>query len=150
MATRAIARPASPPWHLWLVGILGLLWNGFGGYDYYMSQTAGDAYLRSMGMTDPQITYFNAMPAWMTAVWATGVWGAVVATVLLLMRSRYAFEAFAVSLAALMFSHVYTYLLSNGSQVFGGSMLVMNIVITAAAILFLYYAARMRSAGVLR
>lgn len=150
MATRTQAFASATPWHLWLVGVLGLLWNGFGGYDYWMSQTAGETYLRSMGMTDPQIAYFNAMPAWMTAVWATGVWGAVVATVLLLMRSRWAVEVFAVSLAALMLSHVYTYLLSNGSEVMGTSVVVMNLVITAAAIFFLYYAATMRRKGVLR
>lgn len=57
------------PWHLWVVGVVGLLWNGYGCYDYFMTETAGEEYLRSYGMTDEMIAYYNAMPAWMTAVW---------------------------------------------------------------------------------
>ena len=30
------------PWHLWLVGVVSLLWNGFGGYDFIMSTTQGE------------------------------------------------------------------------------------------------------------
>ena len=76
------------PWHLWLVGALGLLWNAYGGFDYFMSKTRGDAYLQSVGMTPEQIAHLNAMPPWMTAVWAIGVWGALLGAVLLLARAQ--------------------------------------------------------------
>ena len=33
------------PWHLWVVVVLGLIWNGFGGYDYTMSQSRNAEYL---------------------------------------------------------------------------------------------------------
>ena len=33
------------PWHLWVVGVLSLLWNAYGGYDYWMSHTDPAAYL---------------------------------------------------------------------------------------------------------
>ena len=36
------------PAHLWIVGILALLWNGFGAYDYFMTRTRGAAYIESM------------------------------------------------------------------------------------------------------
>ena len=29
------------PWHLWVVGVVSLLWNGFGGYDFIMSDDPG-------------------------------------------------------------------------------------------------------------
>ena len=45
------ARAASAPWHVWVVGLIGLAWNGFGAYDYTMTQLQGDAYLRAAGMT---------------------------------------------------------------------------------------------------
>ena len=138
------------PWHLWVVGVLGILWNGFGCYDYWMSQTQGDVYLRTMGMTEPQITYFNAMPAWMTGVWATGVWGALLASFFLLARLRWAVPAFAVSLGALLVSLLYTYVLSDGGDVLGTQVVLMNVVITVAAVLFLVYSRRMRRRAVLR
>jgi hypothetical protein len=138
------------PWHLWVVGLVGLLWNGFGAYDYLMTNIQGDAYMRSMGMTDAQIAYMGAMPAWMTAVWAVGVWGAVAGTILLLMRSRWSVHVYAVSLAALLVSLVYAYALSDGARVMGQMGMIMNLVVTAGAVFFLWYAWTMRRRGALR
>ena len=36
----------SAPWHLWVVGIVSLLWNAFGAYDFIMTNTQGEAYMR--------------------------------------------------------------------------------------------------------
>jgi len=141
---------AKAPWHFWLVVLLAVLWNGFGGYDYVMSHTAGDSYFRQMGMTDAQIAFMQAYPSWMTGVWAIGVWGSVLGTLLLLLRSRWAFHAFAVSLAAIVVSLVYGYLLSDGAKVMGTMGTVMNVLITAACAFFLWYARVMTKRGVLR
>ena len=139
------------PWHLWAVGVGSLLWNAYGGYDYVMSNTGGEAYLRSAGMTDAQISYFNAMPGWMTAVWAIGVWGALIGSVLLLMRSKWALHAFIASCAAFVMSLVYTYALSNGGEVMGGqAVMIMQGVILAGCLFFIWYAWFAAKRGMLR
>jgi hypothetical protein len=89
---------AATPWHLWAVGGISLLWNGFGGYDFVMSVTQGETWWRASGMTQPMIDYFNAMPNWMYVPWVLGVWGAVAGSILLLLRSRFAVHAFVLSL----------------------------------------------------
>jgi hypothetical protein len=61
------------PAHLWIVGVAGLVWNGFGGYDYLMSKLRGADYFRDMGMTDAQLAYTQSFPMWMNAIWAIGV-----------------------------------------------------------------------------
>ena len=33
------------PWHLWVVGIISLLWNAMGAFDYLMSQTRNEQYM---------------------------------------------------------------------------------------------------------
>jgi len=143
-------RAARAPWHLWLVGGLGLLWNGYGAYDYLMTNLRGEPYLRSMGFTGAQLAYFGAMPGWMTAVWATGVWGAFLGTLLLLLRRKWAFPAFALSFLAVLISLAYGYLLSNGAEVMGPTYTVMNLVIVAGAAFFVWYSRRMANRGVLR
>jgi hypothetical protein len=150
MTATADVGGARTPWHYWLVVAIGLLWNGFGGYDYVMSNTQGDAYLTSMGMTAAQISYFNAMPAWMTAVWALGVWGGVAGTVLMLFRSRWALHAFVASLAGLLMSLVYTYVMSNGGEIMGQQGMMMNAIVLAGCIFFVWYAWLMTKRGVLR
>ena len=147
--TPAIASRRAP-WHLWVTAGLSLLWNAYGAYDYLMSHMGGDAYLRGMGMTDPQIAYFHAMPAWATAVWALGVWGALLGSVLLLMRLRWALHAFIASLAGLLLSLVYAFLLSDGGAMMGAQGAVMYVVITAACVFFVWYAWAMSRKGVLR
>lgn len=72
------------------------------------------------------------------------------AGLLLLVRSRHAVAAFAVSLAGLAASTVYQYVLSTPpTEMMSGAMLAMNLLIWAAAIGSLWYAIRMRKAGVL-
>lgn len=137
------------PWHFWAVGIGGLFWNAFGAYDYFMSNTQGEAYFRQVGMTDAQIAHYGAMPGWMTAVWAVGVWGALLGTILLLIRSKWAVEVFLASLVAYVLSLVYAYFIApvpdNTSM-----MMIMQTVIFIGCVFFYWYANAQRKAGRLR
>ena len=146
----ALDTRARTPWHLWAVVVIGVLWNGFGAYDYVMSHTAGEPYFRSMGMTDAQIAYYNAMPAWMTGVWAIGVWGSVAGTILLALRSRWAFQVFVASLTGPVVSLIYTYGMTNGAEMGGQTGMIMNAVILAACLFFVWYSRLMAKRGVLR
>lgn len=137
------------PWHLWVVGILSLLWNAFGGYDYVMTLTRGEAYWRENGMNDAMVAYYNAEPTWMYAPWTMGVWGAILGSVLLLLRSRWAVWAFGVSLIGAVVNVLYTFVLANGMSVLGG-MVWMTVVIVVVAAFLLWYATAMRRRGVLR
>jgi hypothetical protein len=102
-------------------------------------------------MTPAQIDYFHALPAWMTAVWAVGVWGALLGAVLLLARSRYAVPVFVASLVAYLTSVVYQYLVvpmpAEGRT---PGMMAMQVVIFAACAFFVWYAMRARDRGRLR
>ncbi|WP_374471942.1 hypothetical protein [Phenylobacterium sp.] len=148
--THAGAARGSTPWHLWLVGALAILWNGYGAFDYTMTHLQGDAWLRAAGMTEAQISYFNAMPAWMTGVWAVGVWGGLLGAVLLLARRRLALPVFLISLAAFLLSLLYTYALSDGAAVMGQMAMTMNLVIFAGCVFFAWYAWAMTKRGLLR
>ncbi|MBJ7486046.1 hypothetical protein [Brevundimonas sp.] len=138
------------PWHLWLVGVLGIAWNAFGCWDYTMTELKGEEHLRAFGMNDAQIAYFYEMPAWTTAVWAIGVWGGMLGCILLLIRRRWAVPVFAVSLAAYLMSLVWAYLLSNGSKVMPEGTWIMQVVILAGCVFFLWYAWTMGKRGLLR
>jgi len=148
--SEASASPQRIPWWFWLIAVLSLLWNGFGGYDYVMSHTAGEAYFKSMGMTAEQIAYYDSMPGWTTAVWALGVWGAVAGSLLLLLRSRWAVWAFVASLVGLVISLIYAYALSDAGEVMGSQAIIMNVVVTAGAVFFVWFSRRMAARGILR
>ena len=135
------------PWHLWAVGMLALLWNGFGGYDYVMTQTNNAAYLAQF--TPEQRAYFDSFPMWMEVVWAVGVWGAVLGSVLLLLRSKWAFHAFLASLIAFAASVVYGQT-SGGAAVMGTTGMVFSAAIFLLGLGFVMYSRMMTRKGVLR
>jgi hypothetical protein len=101
-------------------------------------------------MTEAQMTYYEAMPPWMTAVWAIGVWGGVLGSLLLLLRRRWAFPVFVLSLAAYVLSLIYTYGLSEGAEVIPPPIMAMQGVILIACLFFAWYSRTMARRGVLR
>ena len=140
------------PWHLWLVGVLSLLWNGFGGYDFIMTTTQGETYFRASGFDQGMIDYYNAMPTWMYGPWVLGVWGAVLGSILLLARSRWAVHAFALSLIGAAVSLIYSKSIIPPPPP-PPALAMMQwapYVIVVIAALLLWYASAMAKKGVLR
>jgi len=141
-------RTATPK-HLWVVGILALVWNAIGAFDYLMTQTRNEAYMGQF--TPEQLAYFYGFPAWVDATWAIAVWGAVLGSVLLLLRRRLAAPVFAVALVAMVITTIYNYGLSNGLEVMGGAgPLVFSIVIFVIGVALVVYSRAMAARGVLR
>jgi len=134
------------------VGVLSLLWNGFGGYDFIQTTKRGEAYMRESGFGDEMIAYYNAMPAWMYAPWTLGVWGAVIGSLLLLARSRFAVHAFGLSLIGAVVSLIYSKMI-NPPPALPPELAMMQwmpYVITLIAAFLAWYAWTMAKKGVLR
>jgi hypothetical protein len=143
-----MASSVRTPTHLWIVGVLSLLWNCVGGVDYTMTQTRNEAWVSMM--TVEQLAWFEAFPIWAEVAWALGVWGALLGSVLLLLRSRYAVHAFGVSLAGLAAATIFQRVVSPMPGEESPAMLGVQVLIWVIAIFLLYYAMQMRKRGVLR
>jgi hypothetical protein len=139
------------PWHLWVVGIVSLLWNGFGAFDFINTTTRGEEYMREMKFDQAMIDYFNAMPNWMYVPWVLGVWGAVLGSILLLLRNKLAVPVFALSLVGAVVSLIYGQVIDPPPLAPEMTMMKwMPFGIAAIALLLLWYAWSMRKKGVLR
>ena len=142
--------PVKTPWHIWLVGLIAVLFNSVGVFDFVMSILQGAKYHASAGMTSDQIAHYQQMPSWMMVVWAVGVFGAFLASILLLLRRKQALHAFIVSLAAFLVSLLYTYVLTNGGAVMGRQMAITSAIIAGLLVFFSWYSRDMAQRGVLR
>ena len=152
MTDNAMKMTTSTPWHLWAVGGISLLWNAFGGYDFIMTTTQRETYLRASGFDQAMIDYFLGMPTWMYVPWVLGVWGAVAGSILLLMRNRLAVWAFVLSLIGAVVSLIYGQFM-NPMPELPPAMAMMKYMpygITLIAALLAWYAWTMAKKGVLR
>lgn len=148
MSTAAPATRPRTPWHLWVVGVLALLWNCMGAFDYLMTETKNPAYLAKF--TPAQLEYFYGFPAWVISAWAIAVWGGVLGSLLLLLRRAAAYGVFVVSFVCLIVTMLHNYVLTDGMKVMGGpGALVFSGVIFVVALLLIVYSSAQGKSGVL-
>ena len=140
-------RAPRAPLHLWIVGIVALLWNSFGALDFTMTHLDSAAYLAPF--TAEQRAYFTSFPWHAEAAWAAGVWGALIGSALLLLRRRHAVTAFALSLAGLVGTTLWQHFHPMPGPAPAGSGF-MTLLIWIIAVALLAYAWMMRGRGVLR
>ena len=145
---------ARTPAHLWVVGILSLLWNCFGAYDYFMSHTRNVDYIaKAMPGVDPSaaLAWMDGMPMYAKVGWGLGVWLGLLGAVLLLVRSRWAVWSFGISFVGAVLSLGYQIALAPPLEGASGPMMtVMPYVIILIAAFLAWYAWTMEKKGVLR
>ena len=135
------------PRHLWIVGIVALLWNLMGAMDYVMTKTKNEAY---MGQFSPeQLEFFYSFPTWLVAFWAIAVWGGVLGVILLLMRKKLSVAVLAVSFLSMVVTSIHNYGFAGGADVVGGMGLFCSLVIFVIALALVIYARSMAKKGVL-
>ena len=151
MATSAQART---PVHLWIVGVLSLLWGGFGAYDYLMTRMRNTDYIASaMPGVDPNaaLAWVDGFPLYAQIGWGLGVWMGLAGAVLLLMRHRWSVWAYGLSFVGAILGLGYQIALAPplpGAE--GPMMTVIPYVIIAVALALFLYARAMERKGVLR
>ncbi len=133
------------PWHLWVVGIVTLLWNAIGITSYMITRLGK---LEAAGMTPEQIAWFESFPAWANGLWALGVWGVFFGSLLLLLRSRWAVTSIATSIVGLIGTTIFERFMTDIPAELDSPPL--SAAIWIITLFMLWYALRMRKAGVLR
>jgi len=146
-SSRVEARPRTPV-HLWIVGVLALLWNLLAAFDYTATQTRWEPYMAQF--TEEQLAYFYGFPAWVVAVWAIAVWCGLLGAIGLLLRKKWAVWLFGLSLVGLALSTVYNFGMSEGAAIMGTAGVIFTVIIWIVAIALLWYARRMAAKRVLQ
>ena len=142
-----MARLAVTPKHLWIIGIISLLWNFVGAFDYLMTQTQNEAYMGNF--TQEQLDYFYGFPTWVVAFWALAIWSSVLGSILLLLRKRLATPVFLVSFVAMVITSIHNYGFYDAMAVSGAGGLAFAAVIFVISLFLWLYSRAMGARGVL-
>jgi hypothetical protein len=136
------------PRHLWIAGILAVLWNAIGAFDYSATQLRLESYMSQF--TPEQLEYFYGFPAWAVAAWAIAVWSSLLGSFALLLRKAWAAWLFALALAGMAVTTLYNFVLTDGAAMMGSGAAAFSAVIWAIALFLFFYARAMAGRGVLR
>jgi len=140
---------AKAPLHLWIVGVLALLWNSMGCFDYVVTQTHNEAFLKDY--PQEMLDFVYGLPSWVDAMWAFGVWGGFTGSLLLLLRKRFAAPVLLISFLGALTSMTHNYGFAGGMELMGDpfSLIMSGMILVVAAGLVMYARAMIRR-GVLR
>ena len=138
---------AKAPVHLWIVGILSLLWNAVGAFDYAATQLRIESYMSQF--TQEQLDYFYAFPAWVDASWAIAVWGSLLGSLALLLKKSWAVSLFGLAIIGIAATSVYNFILSDGLAVMGDQAGIFTAVIWVIALFLFFYSNAMAKRKVL-
>ena len=141
-------KPIKTPWHLWVIGVVGILWNSIGAMDFVMTLSKNQDYMEAF--TPEQIEFFYSFPMWLVVFWAVGVFGGLIGSLLLLFRSKWAVPVFGASLIAMVATAVHNYGFDKMYEMTGMSAAIFTGVIFVIALLLVVYSLAMMKRGVLK
>ena len=138
---------AKTPVHLWIVGILALLWNAMGAFDYTATKLQLDFYMGKF--SEAQLEYFYNFPTWAVVCWAIAVWSSLLGSVALLMKKAFADYLFGLAILAMIGTSIYNFVLSNGMEIMGEGAMTITVMIWVIALFLFFYATAMAKRRVL-
>ncbi|WP_245649659.1 hypothetical protein [Nocardia shimofusensis] len=141
---------STTPWHLWGVGIASVFFYGVGAYDHTMALSENSAYFRAQNYDSEQIQYFTDYPLLPAVFWTVGVWSALLAAILLLLRNRWAVSASIAGLLGLLILDVLTFGFRDRWQTLGPQLALFDLGVLALTTGFAVYCRAMKSRGSLR
>ncbi len=135
------------PWHLWVIGVVGLLWNSMGVLDFVMTMTKNETYMG--GFTQEQLDFFYGFPTWVIASWAVAVFGALIGMLALLCRSKLAVPVFVIAMIAMVITAIHNYGFDKMLEIGGTGGVGFTAIIFAISLLLVIYSMAMQKRGVL-
>lgn len=141
--------PASrPPIHFWIIAVIAVLWNAVGTFDFLATQMQLESYMSAF--SEEQLAYFYGIPTWAVITWGIATWGALLGSLAMLVRLRFAYPLFIISLLAVLATSFENFVLSNGVEIMGAVGVVFSGVIVAISIFLVFFSRAMLQRGVLR
>lgn len=136
------------PIHFWIVAVLAILWNAVGAFDFLATQLQVESYMSAF--SEEQLAFFYGIPPWALVTWGIATWGALLGSLAMLVRLRWAWHLFVLSLVAMLATSFQNFVLSNGAEIMGTGGMIFSGVIVAIGIFLFFYSRAMLQRGVLR
>lgn len=136
--------PDRAPTHLWVVGLLLVLWNGWGIAVAIAAQTD-----RLPAVDAATSVYFDAQPLWLALFADLGALAGIAGSIALLLQSRWATWCFVAQIAVIALANAYEVATGTSLLLSDGEARVTSLVLFLIMAGQIAYARAMRRRGVL-
>ena len=133
-----------PTTTFWIISVLALLWNSTGIMAYLEQAYMSIEDLESLPVAEQ--SFYNNLPAWVTAVFAIAVFSGTLGCIALLMRKKWATILFLVSLIAVIAHFIRNVFIQTDMEVSAVNM-IWSIVVLLIAIFLVWYSKKSFSNG---
>lgn len=134
-----------PPRWFWVASALGLLWNLTG-----VAAFAGQMTMDPASLSAAERAFYEATPDWATVAFAIAVSAGLLGCISLLLRRRWAFPVFMVSLLGIVVQSIHSLLIGDGIEVFGPAVIVLPLLTFCIAVALTGFATKSAAAGWLK
>jgi len=138
------ATTKAPTWFK-ATAIIALIWNLLGVIAYLSQAFMPPELLEAM--PEAERALFENTPAWVTAAFATAVWGGALGSLLLILRKSAAFQVFIISLIGIVAQLSWNLFFGKTMEVYGPGSMVMPIMVLLIGIYLVFFAKSSKSKG---
>lgn len=132
----------APAWFM-VVAVVLFVWNLMGILAYFMQVTMSPEALAVL--PDAHRELYENIPTWVTAAFATGVFGGALGTLLLILKKNLAGLVLQISLAAVLVQMAHTFFITKSYEVLGSSAMVMPVTVIIIAVYLVILAAKAKT-----
>ena len=132
----------------WVIAIVALVWNIFGVLAYLGQAFMTEETLKMLPTAEQEL--YAATPSWVTAAFAIAVWFGLLGAIALLIKKRFAYPLFLLSLLGVIGQQVYSYFLSDTLEVYGSQAIIMPVIVLILSIVFVWYSKKSIQEGILK
>lgn len=126
-----------PPIWFWIVSVIALIWNAMGVMQY-LGQAYNTESFKSQ-YTAEQLEMMSNTPAWAMAAFAVGVFAGLLGSVTLLLRKKWAYNLFLLSLLGVLVQMFHNLFIVKSVAVYGPAAAIMTGLILVFALLFFWF-----------
>ncbi len=134
------SKGASIPTWFWVASGIALLWNLLGLMAFVAQIMMVGSETAMAALPPEQQELYKAMPSWVNIAFAVAVIAGTIGSVGLLLRAKWAFPVFVLSLLGVLGQQAYMFFLSDTFNVMGMGAVVFPLIVLVIAILLILFA----------
>ncbi|CDQ19647.1 hypothetical protein SAMN05192559_104126 [Halobacillus karajensis] len=138
------------PLHLWLIALFFIFIYSYGVYDYFMMLGHDADYYNSKNYGEAVHKYFTNYPIGLLVLWTINIFGSIIASILLLFRTRWVVWIALISAISMLLLEAITFAFKNRWEVLGPFISMFDIGLLIITWAFFFYCRYLAKRGVLK